>query len=85
MLVYFLLFVQIDYLATSSVIPTASFSSDLSTVDSFPDTEVLNRNKDDIEKRKQVKSNLNYAVMYSYHKILSIRLLYNQLTAIHQF
>ena len=61
---YFLLFVHKDYLATSSVIPTASFSSDLSTVDSFPDTEVLNRNKDDIEKRKQVKSNLNESAIY---------------------
>ena len=62
-IIYFLSFVQKDYLATSSVIPTASFSHDLSTVDSFPDTEVLNRNKDDIEKRKQVKSNLEEAAV----------------------
>ena len=65
-IVYFLSFVQKDYLATSSVIPTASFSHDLSTVDSFPDTEVLNRNKDDIEKRKQVKSDLEEAAAAVY-------------------
>ena len=40
--------------ATPSVIPTAASSQVLSTVDNFPDTEVLNRNKDDIEKRRQV-------------------------------
>ena len=65
-IIYFLSFVQKDYFATSSVIPTASFSHDLSTVDSFPDTEVLNRNKDDIEKRKQVKSDLEEAAAAVY-------------------
>ena len=44
------------YTAISSpkVVPTEAPSQPLSTVDNFPDTEVLNRNKDDIEKRKQV-------------------------------
>ena len=43
-------------------------------MDSFPDTEVLNRNKDDIEKRKQVKSNFKEAAYIdnknTFHKII---------------
>ena len=43
---------------SSSVIPTtdANPTKTLSTVDQFPDTEVLNRNEDDIRKRKQVRN-----------------------------
>ena len=49
-------------IAYSSVIPTAASSQALSTVENFPDAEVLNRNKDDIERGKQVKLKENYAM-----------------------
>ena len=45
-------------IASPSVIPTAAISKDLSTVENFPASEVLNRNKDDIEKGRKVSKKI---------------------------
>lgn len=50
-------------IASPSVIPTAAISKDLSTVENFPASEVLNRNKDDIEKGKKASRKINIIEM----------------------
>ena len=52
------IFIVFLAIASPSVLPTAATSKHLSTVENFPASEVLNRNKDDIEKGKKASNKI---------------------------